>query len=295
MKGLLRPRLPSDPLGIGMSCPELHVCTRMHVGGPIGWTGAPGTCPVHLCLCVCVHVCMCVCMCICVCVCVHLCLCVCVHKCVSVCMSACVCACTCMCVCMCVCTCICVCVCMCVCRRSLSDGREPWGPALCTCVSACVSACMYMCVCTCVCLHVCVHVCVPKCVSARVCVVCVCVCVGEACLMDGRPEDLLSTPNPFGPYPCKSPGSCHGLSCGASWASWAAGRSGGAGLPPRAPPTLPALFCTGAAERPGADSKAAFSEVWWACRRKARPPRLTLVRKWQQVLRGTVGAFSPGG
>ena len=113
--------------------------------------------------------------------------------------------------------------------------------------------------------------------------------------MDGRPEDLLSTPNPSGPYPCKSPGSCHGLSCGASWASWAAGRSGGAGLPPRAPPTLPALFCTGAAERPGADSKAAFSEVWWACRRKARPPRLTLVRKWQQVLRGTVGAFSPGG
>ena len=65
MKGLLRPRLPSDPLGIGMSCPELHVCTRMHVGGPICWTGAPGTCSVHILPpgCVCVCVCVCVCMC----------------------------------------------------------------------------------------------------------------------------------------------------------------------------------------------------------------------------------------
>ena len=31
MRGLLGPRLPSDLLGIGMSCPELHACTCTHV------------------------------------------------------------------------------------------------------------------------------------------------------------------------------------------------------------------------------------------------------------------------
>ena len=113
--------------------------------------------------------------------------------------------------------------------------------------------------------------------------------------MDRRPGDLLSAPNPSGPYPCKSPSSCHGSSCGASWASWAAGRSREAGLPPRAPPTLLALFCTGAAERPGAGSKDALSEALRACWGKACPALPTLVRKWQQVLGGPVGAFSPRG
>lgn len=122
MKGLLRPRLPSDPLGIGMSCPELHVCTRTHVGGPICWMGAPGTCSEHITpsgMCVCVCMCrrglsagreprglaQCTCVCLRVCICVHLC----VYKCVyvSVCMSACVST--------CVRACICVCVCLHVC------------------------------------------------------------------------------------------------------------------------------------------------------------------------------------
>ena len=88
MKGLLRPRLPSDPLGIGMSCPELHVCTRMHVGGPICWTGAPGTCSVHLCLCVCVCTRMSVCLCACLHVCVHVHLCLCLRAPESVCLCA---------------------------------------------------------------------------------------------------------------------------------------------------------------------------------------------------------------
>ena len=78
-------------------------------------------------------------------------------------------------------------------------------------------------------------------------------------------------------------------------ASWAAGRSREAGLPLRAPPTLLALFCTGAAERPGAGSKDALSEALWACWGKACPALPTLVRKWQQVLGGPVGAFSPRG
>ena len=103
-----------------------------------------------------------------------------------------------------------------------------------------------------VCLHVCTRVyaraCVCMCVSTCVCPsVClrVCVCVGEACLMDGRPEDLLSTPNPSGPYPCKSPGSCHGSSCGASWASWAAGGVGGLGSLPGPLPRCWLCFAQG--------------------------------------------------
>lgn len=127
MKGLLRPRLPSDPLGIGMSCPELHVCTRTHVGGPICWMGAPGTCSEHITPSG---------MCVCVCACVG-----------GVCLldgspgdwlSAPVCVC----VCVSACTCVCLCVYKCV--------------YVSVCMSACVSTCVRACICVCVCLHVCV-------------------------------------------------------------------------------------------------------------------------------------------
>lgn len=67
------------------------------------------------------------------------------------------------------------------------------------------------------------------------------------------------------PSPCKSLSSCHSSSCRASCTSWAAGPSGvGLGSLPGPLPTLLALFCMGASERPGADSKEALSKVFWA-------------------------------
>lgn len=83
--------------------------------------------------------------------------------------------------------------------------------------------------------------------------------------MDGSPGDVLSAPNPLQPFPMQIPqqlsqlilqGQLHQLGSGASGV--------GPGSLPGPLPTLPALFCMRASERPGADSKEALSKVLWA-------------------------------